>query len=262
MSGPSPKNFVNFVKTNPPAALILFFIICMIIATLNLAFHANQHNLLDTDILMDTYQLKTFMNDMKVCIKPNEKQNRNERVMKREAKENDQINISAVVPIKDLNNLNPNITEVYGLISLEGFRWSCSNNSDAKYLEVGFNLSDKIDQNSVCIQLFGKRKVLENFLATPCISNYKYQPAVANLQTKEPNTYGSFCNNGTRVNFNFDRKENTQNFTLFLTKEKHTRVSKSLLWCAYGLITIFLLFFIMVVIYYDESNTEKIDFYL
>ncbi|XP_044763250.1 uncharacterized protein LOC123320124 [Coccinella septempunctata] len=260
MRAASPKNFVSFVKDNPPAALILLFIICMIIATLSLAINAKHNNLLDTDILMDTYELKKFMNDLRVCIKPGDNHLNYEKVIKREANDNDQINISALVPINDLNKLSPTITNVYGLINLEGFRWSCSNNTEAKYLEVGFNLSDKFDENKVCIQLFGKRKILENFLATPCESNYKYQPTAAILQTKEPNGFGRFCRNGTRVNFDFDRKENTQNFALYLTKEKHVRVTRSLMWCLYGLITIFLLLLMVVIVYYDDTRITN-DFY-
>lgn len=60
--------------------------------------------------------MKTFINDLRVCIKPSN----NEKVIKREARENDQIVISAAVPIEHLNSLKPNIKQVHGLISLEG----------------------------------------------------------------------------------------------------------------------------------------------
>lgn len=52
IDGNSPKNIIHFVKTNPPATLILFFICCMLIATLSLAINARHNTLLNTDILM------------------------------------------------------------------------------------------------------------------------------------------------------------------------------------------------------------------
>ncbi|KAL3270579.1 hypothetical protein HHI36_021116 [Cryptolaemus montrouzieri] len=225
------KNLTNFIKYNPPLTLLTIFVLTLTITTYSLAFYAHHKNgLLDTDVLLDTFLLKKDI-------------------------ENEQITITASVPIKNVNNIAPNITQVDGLINLEGFRWTCPIEAAPKYLLIRFSISDRSQDGNVCVQLIGPRRILGNLLTTSCQSNYRDQVNTGILETKPSTGYGNFCSNGTIVHFDFERTENSEKFALFIPKDAQTSVSESLMWCAYILLVIFLIV-ILVVIFHN--NPEKI----
>ncbi|KAK9884341.1 hypothetical protein WA026_005291 [Henosepilachna vigintioctopunctata] len=156
------KNLGYFAEKNPPVTLVIICLLFFTISTCTLAYYTqHQSQLLDTDVLLDIYQLKKFMNDLRVCIKPTGSNSINDQLVKREIDE--QVVISASVSMKNLDQLSSNVSLVQGLINLEDFHWSCPDSISPKYLEISFNTSDKLEDDNICVKLRGPRKLLKIF---------------------------------------------------------------------------------------------------